>query len=198
MLRKTLTIILLSAFFFIHCGDDDYEVDYDKEKVFFGYKNGVIVFENNLNVPVILDNIKVNDKEIMSFIKYETCDYVKYRDEVVIDYKDKANQVIHLEHILLPGKKIEFSRQLKKKDEAVLEIYPVSYAFLSDNVYFNQSTKDKDKERYKLYGNEEIKKLDINGFKDKKDVDTIQGIMIFVKEYEQLEDTFEELEFEVD
>lgn len=192
-----LVLLLLIPFLFLQCGDDDYEVDYDDEKVQFKAEGDKIIFKNNLDVPVVLDNIKVNDKEVKSYIKYKTCDYVKYRDEVVINYNDKSNQVIHLTSIVLPGKRQEFDYKLKKEDEVELEFYPVTYMFLSDNVYFLNKKITENEVQYRLYLNEDIKKLNINKLKDKNNINKINGIMIFVKEYEILEDTFEELDFEV-
>ncbi len=200
MFKKKLLLMLIIPLLWMSCGDDDYDFDYDDEKVKFYHQGNTIIFENNLDVAVVIDNIKVDDKEVKSYIKYKTSGYTKCRNEVVVNYKDKSNQIIKLTSIVLPGKKKEVEYNLKIDNEVLLEFYPVNFNFVSDNIYFLDSNISEDEKRYRLYLKEDIKRLDIYGIDKKKkdEINEIDGIMIFVKEYESLEDTFEELDFDVE
>ena len=198
MLKKTFFAFLLILFFLPGCGDDDYKVEYDENKVKFYYENKKIIFENNLEIPVVMDHIRVNDREVENFIKYKVCEYIKYKDIVVVNYKDKLNQIIYLTSIVLPGKKKEIDFILKKDDEVELEFYVVNYNFLSDNVYFiNKKIYDNEK-KYKLYRKDDIINLNIENLEKKEEINILYGIMIFVKEYEALEDYLEEIDFEIE
>ncbi len=198
MLKKTFFAFLLILFFLPGCGDDDYKVEYDENKVKFYYENKKIIFENNLEIPVVMDHIRVNDREVENFIKYKVCEYIKYKDIVVVNYKDKLNQIIYLTSIVLPGKKKEIDFILKKDDEVELEFYVVNYNFLSDNVYFiNKKISDNEK-KYKLYRKDDIINLNIENLEKKEEINILYGIMIFVKEYEALEDYLEEIDFEIE
>ncbi len=199
MVKKTFFVFLLILFFLPGCGDEDYDVNYDEDKVKFYYENKKIIFENNLEIPVVMDHIRVNDREVENFIKYKVCEYIKYKDEVVVNYNDKLNQIIYLTSIVLPGKKKEMDFILNKDDEVELEFYTVNYNFLSDNIYFiNKKISDNEK-RYKLYQKDDIINLNIEGLKKKKEeLNILEGIMIFVKEYEALEDYLEEIDFEIE
>lgn len=198
MLKRLLVITLFVVLIFIQCGDDDYEIDYDEDLVTFKNIENVIVFENNTKYLIVLDNIKVNEKEVKNFIAYKTSNYVKFRDEVVVNYNEKLNQIIHLKCILLPGKKKEIPYTLKTEDEVEIEFYPINYNFLSDNIYFIDKTITEKEIRYKLYPKGDLKKLNLNELSKDENRTELDGIMIFVKEYECLEDTFEEMDFEVE
>ncbi len=203
MLKKIFSIFLLIIVLLVNCGDEEYEVDYDEEKINFYYKDKKIILKNNLTIPVILAHRRINndemeDKEIENFIKYKVCEYIKYKDEVVVNYEDKLNQIIYLTSIVLPGKSKEIEFICKKDDEVLIEFYPVNYIFLSDNVYFiNKNISEKEK-RYKLYTDKDIENLNISELGKKEDLKTIDGIMIFVKEYALLDDFHEEIEFEIE
>src|SRR5208283_205656 len=110
-MKKTgIFIISMCIIGFLNCQDEDYKVKYDSDKINLIYTDGIITFQNNLDVPVILDNIQVNKKEIQNFIHYKTSDYTKFKDEIVLTEKEKLNQIIILNSILLPNhtKEIKF------------------------------------------------------------------------------------------
>ncbi|MDD5067297.1 MAG: hypothetical protein PHF84_09650 [bacterium] len=198
MIKRLFPIFILCFLFFLSCEDKEYKVDYDKKKVEVKYRDGIISFKNNLDVPVVLDNVKINENETANFIKYKVCDYVKYRGEVVVNYSDKVNQIISLTSILLPGKTKEIKQEVRKGEEIVFEFSPVNYIFLSDNVYFLDRAISSNEVKYKQYPEGEVKKLKLSFIKtnERDKLTEIDGIMIYVKEYEALSDHLEYKEME--
>ncbi len=194
-MKKLFYLFILVIALLANCGEDEYEVDFDDEKLLFQYQDGKIIFENTTKYPVVLDHIRINDREVTNFIKYDVCEYIKYKDEVVVNYNDDLNQIIYLTSIILPGNKVVIEHTLKKDDYVELELYPVNYNFLSDNVYFiNENISDAEK-RYKLYSNSDIEELNITYHEEKENINKLSGIMIFVSEYAALADFLEEVEF---
>lgn len=194
-MKKLFYLFILIIILLANCGEDEYDVDFDDEKLLFEYHDGKIIFENNTKYPIVLDHMRINDREVTNFIKYNVCEYIKYKDEVVVNYNDDLNQIIYLTSIIIPGNKVIIEYTLKKDDYVELELYPVNYNFLSDNVYFiNENISDHEK-RYKLYSNTDIEELNISYFEEKENINKIDGIMIFVSEYAALADFLEEVEF---
>lgn len=196
-MRYSVLFLVLCACFG-SCKDDEYAVDYDKKKIELAYVDGRLVFRNNLDVPVVLDNFQKNRKEAASFIRYRVCDYVKYKQEVVVDYREKVNQIISLESILMPKKEKVLAEKLVRGDRIRVEFYPVQPLFLADNVYFFEKQIKPDELKYRLYPETNVKALNMafTGT-NRSGMSEISGIMIYVKEYEQLSDNLEKKEFEL-
>ena len=115
-MKKLFYLFILVIALLAHCGEDEYEVDFDDEKLLFEYHDGKIIFENNTEYPVVLDHMRINDREITNFIKYNVCEYIKYKDEVVVNYNDDLDQIIYLTSIIMPGNKVVIEHTLKKDE----------------------------------------------------------------------------------
>jgi len=196
MKYRIFLIIILFAFF--ACEPDEYEVDFDESQIQCSIVSNNLIIKNNSPYPVVFDEIIKNDKSIVSFIKYRNCSYVKYRDEIFLNIKDSDNQYILLGSILLPHKRKSIPVTARKGDEFEILIYPVNYNFVADNIYFKSEESSEMESRYKLFSRDEIKNLRIPFIKDEErdKINEIQGIMIYVSEYEDLTDFLEEIEFE--
>jgi len=198
MRKYTLLIFLFLLFFFASCVDEDYETDFDDNDVKLEYKDNKIVFENNSPYPIILDYLKINGKEVKNFIEYKVCDYYRTKNDVEINYSKDVNQIIYLSTILLPGKKFKINKTLKKKVRVTLLFYPVNYNFLSDNVFFLSKEISQTSKIYSLYQVDEVKNTVFITDENKESLTTIDGIMIYVKEYDILDDFLEEVNLELE
>lgn len=189
---------MIFLLFIFACEEDEYAVDFDEQQIQYSIKEDKIVIKNNSPYPIVLDDVMQNEKIVANYIKYKNCNYMKYQEEVMLDLTGQDNQYILIESVVLPKKEKVISINAKKGDRFEVSLYPVNYNFLSDNIYFKSEELSDKESRYKLFSSNEVKDLTIP-FVKKKDPETvneINGIMIYVSEYEDMIDFLEEIEFE--
>lgn len=196
-MKKIFIISIFILFLFIGCKDDEYEVSFKENDLKVSVKDSNLVVKNDSDYPIIFDEITKGDKSIASFIEYKDGSYVKYQDEVILNIKDSNNQYIMINLILLPKKERLIPLKIEKQDELEIIAYPVNFQFIADNIYFKANDYSDMEARYKLYSKDEIKSFKLP-FLDKKkleEINEINGIMIYVSEYDSLDDYVQKISF---
>ncbi len=181
-----LTIILISISSLL-IAKKAYDVDYDDDNVIITVKNGSIIIKNNLKYPIVIDNIKRNDGIVKNYLKIANCNYIKYQNEVNVDYTGKDMQIFLLNLIIKPKEEKKIQIKMKKDDEIRVEYYVVNYKFISDNIYLQEKNISDTEKKYKLFPIEYIKKQN-----------KLTGIMVYVTEYKMLIDNYEHPEITVE
>lgn len=191
---KKFLLAILIFLFLLNCKNKEYETDFDDEQIEISFTTNKIIIKNNSNYPIILQEILKNKRTILEFIEFKNCSFVKYQNEVLVNFNDSNNQIIMLNSIILPQKDKSINIPVEKNAKYRLEFYPVTYNFISDNIYFNFDRYSENELRYKNFSVDEIKNLNIP-FMTNKETNEISGIMVYVSEYKNLTDFLEKIDF---
>ncbi len=187
---KKLTSFLFFTVLLLHisllAASNIYDVDYDDDNVIISVKGNTLTINNKLPYPIVIDNIKKNGKIIKNYLTVKNCNYIKYQNEVDVDYSGKDMQIFTLNLIIKPGKTKKISLKCKKGDELRVEYYVVNYEFMADNIYLKYKDISGTEKQYKLFPADYIKKQK-----------SLTGIMIYVAEYNMMIDNYEHPEIDV-